>query len=170
LDLAESANNTRQVIATLVLQSLVLQALERPRAGQGYLRRAIELAESRDFRRVFLDEGVPLVPMLKELARKGVAPNFISHLLAEMPEPEGARPLQPKAELRPTNLELIEALTYRELDVLELLALRLSNQEIAEKLVISAATARTHLANIYQKLQVGSRRQAVLRARELGIL
>jgi LuxR family maltose regulon positive regulatory protein len=170
LHLAETANNTRQVIATLVMHSLVLQALERPKAGLEYLRRAIELAEPRGFRRVFLDEGPVLIPLLQELARRGVAPAFISHLLAAIPKPGDARRAEPKPELRSTNLELVEALTYRELDVLELLAQRLSNKEIAEKLVISPATARTHLSNIYQKLQVGGRRQAVLRAREIGIL
>jgi LuxR family maltose regulon positive regulatory protein len=167
---AESVNNTRQVIATLVLQSLVLQALERPRAGVEQLRRAIELAEPRDFKRVFLDEGPMLVSMLQELARRGVAPAFISHLLMMIPEPEETRPVQPKAEACPEINRLVEALTYRELDVLELLEQRMSNQEIADKLVISTATVRTHLANIYQKLQVGSRRQAVLKTRELGIL
>jgi LuxR family maltose regulon positive regulatory protein len=65
---------------------------------------------------------------------------------------------------------LIEPLTDRELEVLELLSQRLTNQEIAEQLVIASGTVRQHTHNIYQKLNVKGRRQAVAIATELGIL
>jgi LuxR family maltose regulon positive regulatory protein len=61
-------------------------------------------------------------------------------------------------------------LTDREMEVLELLAARLQNQEIAERLFISVATVKKHTSNLYEKLGVGRRREAVDRARELGIL
>ena len=70
---------------------------------------------------------------------------------------------------RPSQL-LLEPLTNRELDVLELLAQRLSNKEIADKLFISPTTVKGHLQNIYQKLEVGKRREAVVKAKEMGIL
>ncbi len=72
----------------------------------------------------------------------------------------------PNTDLQP----LVEPLTNRELDALELLAQRLSNKEIAEKLFISTETVKSHLQNIFQKLEVGKRREAVEKARELGIL
>ncbi len=65
---------------------------------------------------------------------------------------------------------MTEPLTSRESEVLELLAQRLSNQEIAAKLVVSVATVKRHTANIYQKLHVNSRRQAVAKAQAIGQL
>ena len=65
---------------------------------------------------------------------------------------------------------LIEPLTDRELEVLHLLAEGLSNRKIARKLFLSPNTVRTHTYNIYGKLGVHSRMQAVARARELGLL
>jgi LuxR family maltose regulon positive regulatory protein len=65
---------------------------------------------------------------------------------------------------------LVEPLTNREQDVLALLADRLRDKEIAEKLVVSPATVKSHLKGLYRKLDVGDRREAVSRAREMGIL
>jgi ATP/maltotriose-dependent transcriptional regulator MalT len=66
--------------------------------------------------------------------------------------------------------ELVERLTWREAEVLELLEGRLTNKEIAQTLTISAETVKKHVANICQKLQVTNRRQAVIRGRVLGLL
>jgi len=68
------------------------------------------------------------------------------------------------------NNELIEQLTSRELEVLTLIATGDSNKEVAEKLVISLSAVKKHTANIYGKLNVNSRTQAIVRARELGLL
>jgi LuxR family maltose regulon positive regulatory protein len=65
---------------------------------------------------------------------------------------------------------LIEPLTHRELDVLELLAQRLTNQEIADQLFINVTTVKTHNRNTFAKLGVQNRRQAIARARELGLI
>jgi LuxR family maltose regulon positive regulatory protein len=69
-----------------------------------------------------------------------------------------------------TNQALVEPLTNRKLKIIDLLAQRMSNKEIAEKIFISPETVKRHTINIYQKLSVNSRRQAVDRARDLGIL
>jgi LuxR family maltose regulon positive regulatory protein len=69
-----------------------------------------------------------------------------------------------------TPQPMVEPLTNRELDVLDLLAQRLSNKEIAEKLFLSTTTVKGHLQNIYGKLNVKKRREAVEKARVLGML
>jgi LuxR family maltose regulon positive regulatory protein len=75
-------------------------------------------------------------------------------------------PVSPSTRPQP----LVEPLTNREFDILDLLAQRLQNKEIAEELFISKETVKTHLNNIYQKLNVTNRRNAVEKAKNLGIL
>jgi LuxR family maltose regulon positive regulatory protein len=89
---------------------------------------------------------------------------------------DGERPIMPEAAGHQTlrasdpSQPLVEPLTNRELDILELLAQRLSNKEISEKLYISVETVKSHLKNTYQKLNVSKRRQAIEKAKNLGIL
>jgi LuxR family maltose regulon positive regulatory protein len=80
---------------------------------------------------------------------------------------------QPGAGEKPPEIAistLVEPLSGREVEVLQLAGAGLSNREIAEELVLTVGTVKWHLHNIYGKLQVHNRTQAVARARELGIL
>jgi len=124
--------------------------------------------------RKFLDEGPALGELLVQASRKsksGPLRRYIGELLRvsargkakQLPKPETL----PGAGIPP---DLIEALTGREIEVLKLIAAGCSNQEIAEKLVIEASTVKRHLSNIYGKLGVNSRTQAVARSRELGLI
>lgn len=83
-----------------------------------------------------------------------------------------ARPAGELAHLRlpPTAALLVEPLSEREMEVLHLLGAGCSNKEIAQRLVIAVGTVKNHLKNIYGKLEVRSRIQAVNRAREIGLL
>jgi LuxR family maltose regulon positive regulatory protein len=65
---------------------------------------------------------------------------------------------------------LIEPLSERELEVLQIMALGRTNQEIARQLIIAPGTVKAHTASIYRKLDVANRTEAVARARQLGIL
>jgi LuxR family maltose regulon positive regulatory protein len=105
-----------------------------------------------------------MAALLKAAASRGIAPAYVRRLLAALEPPSPATvdeaPPQP----------LVEPLTGRELEVLALLAEGLTNREIARRLVISLPTVKSHTRNIYGKLGVHSRRQAVTRARTLDIL
>jgi LuxR family maltose regulon positive regulatory protein len=148
--------------------------------------RALELAEPEGFISTFVEEGQPVAVILAELKGKlleKVQPEYILEILAAFPQspsPEGetSRPLAAKPQAAPDSgippfiepAALLEPLTARELEVLRLIADGDSNQTIAEKLVITVSAVKKHTGNIYGKLNVNSRTQAVSRARQLGLL
>ncbi len=149
------------------LEILVLLAVARARHGDigaatAALSRALELGESEGFARTFTDEGPTMASLLTAAAKRGVAPSYATRLLGST-NPAARE----SARHRPA---LVDPLSDRELDVLRLLASELSGPEIARHLVVSLNTVRTHTKNIYAKLGVGSRREAVRRAGELGLL
>ena len=121
-----------------------------------------------------------MADLLKRLLKQNVAVDYVGKLLAAFGEDETGSPSLPgppsqspqvsPSPSHPTPQPLVEPLTNRELDILDLLEQRLQNKEIAEKLFISPETVKTHLNNIYQKLSVTNRRNAVEKAKSLGIL
>ncbi len=144
------------------------------------LTEALALAEPSSFIRLFVDLGPRMADLLKQLQKQSVAVDYIEKILAAFRDDERAggpeaadHPIASAHQpLRTSTLSqpLVEQLTNRELDALELLAQRWSNKEIAEKLFISTATVKGHLLNIYGKLNVRKRREAVEKAQILGIL
>ncbi len=101
-----------------------------------------------------------MAELLRRAAVQGIKLNYVNRLLAALREAAQLATIQP----------LAEPLTRRELQVLRLLATDLSNQEIAETLVVAMGTIKTHIRNIYGKLDVHSRIQAIHRARDLTLL
>jgi LuxR family maltose regulon positive regulatory protein len=176
----KAQNNTHQLIDILLLQSLIYQKKSQSDKALATVARAIILAEPGGFIRPFLDLGPEMAGLLMRLSRRGVALAYIARIVAAFPDEmkdERALHVADVADLSvaPITLaqdpssSLIEALTPRELDVLALLAQGLTNREIAQKLVISHGTVRQHAYNLYQKLQVNTRQQAVMKAADLGI-
>ena len=138
------------------------------------LERALTLAEPEGYVRMFVDEGEPMAQLLLAAAARGSMPEYTGKLLAEFEPALGAE--QPRnagrSSLR-TSLDpqpLVEPLSQRELEVLRLFASELSGPEIADELVVALSTVRTHTKSIYSKLNVNSRRAAVKRAEELGLI
>jgi LuxR family maltose regulon positive regulatory protein len=160
------------------LRALVLQALaHRAAADTGeavsLLGEAIEIGEPEGFVRLFVDEGPMMARLLREAAAAGLHREYCVRLLSAFStDATGAGPGAPAPHRgRPAGASrLAEPLSKRELELLELLAEGLSNQDIAERLFLSPHTVKVHVRNIYSKLDVGSRAQAVARARLLGIL
>ena len=124
------------------------------------------------FVRPFVDLGAPMLSLLERLPQEVAATEHVGHILAAC----GAGPRAPESRPFTTAVlsdgagALLEPLSRREQDVLELLAERLRDKEIAVKLFVSPATVKSHLRCLYRKLEVGDRREAVARARELEIL
>jgi LuxR family maltose regulon positive regulatory protein len=97
-------------------------------------------------------------------------PNYTGKLLAAFGTEEQRRIVEPPLPTAPAAQPLIEPLSQRELEVLRLFKTELSGPEIADELVIGLSTLRTHTKSIYSKLNVNSRRAAVNRAEELGLI
>jgi LuxR family maltose regulon positive regulatory protein len=152
----------------LALQALVYDAQGDGPKALDLLRQSLELAQPGGFLRVFVDLGPAMARLLSRLAEFEREPRYIGRILAAFaPSPLG-RPAQRLDQT--AQLEIVESLTNREHEILELLARRLSDKEIAQALHISPYTVRKHTSNLYGKLQVAGRRQAVRKARALGIL
>ena len=158
---AEAGGRTGRVIEILVLRALADQLLGDVPAGLAALDRAMMLAEPEGYVRVFADEGAPMISLLRAAAKQRIRPQYVGRLLAAT---SGAGPGSPSRQA------LIDPLSERELDVLRLLATELDGPAIARELSVSLNTMRTHTKNIYAKLAVTSRRAAVRRAAELGLL
>lgn len=157
----------RQIVASAVL-ALAYQAQGQETLALDTLAGALKLAQPHALVRTFVDLGPQMANLLYALARKGVAADYIGRLLAAFPL--DSRNAVAVAAADKLDDEIIEPLSERELEVLVLLAERLSDKEIAERLRISPLTVRRHSVNLYQKLHVNSRRQAVIRAQSLGLL
>jgi LuxR family maltose regulon positive regulatory protein len=158
---AEAGGRGGSVLEILVLRALAAQQRGDTDRAVSDTARALELAEPEGYVRTFTDEGPAMAVLLRKAAARGVAHSYVSRLLGA----EGASPNATRAKAA-----LVDPLSERELDVLRLLASELSGPEIARHLVVSLNTVRTHTKNIYAKLGVGSRRAAVRRADELGLL
>jgi len=155
---AESGGRVASVLEVLVLQASAHHAGGELPAALAALRRAVVLAEPEGYVRLFLDEGPPMVGLLKALQKQPDAPGYLRTLLAS-PNDRGA-----------VVQRLVEPLSERELDVLRLLGGDLGGPDIARQLSVSLNTVRTHTKNIYAKLGVSDRRAAVRRARDLRLI
>jgi LuxR family maltose regulon positive regulatory protein len=174
-EIAERTHNTRYQIEILALRSLAMDAQGETVEAETALKQAVDLARPGGFIRVFADHGEPMQAMLHRLAEQGHSVVTIGCILAAFPGEDkhsvaSVSPTQPRRQPSPRNSALAESLTPRELEVLNLLQGPSSIKEIAQKLNISYATAKRHTINIYGKLSVNQRWNAVARAEELNIL
>src|SRR5579859_5077196 len=154
------------------LKAMVLQAVAARAHGEKdqavhVLARALAMAEPAGFIRLFLDEGLPMASLLSEAMALGSMPDYIRTLLTAW---EAEKPQSKNTSPPPPAQPLLEPLSERELEVLRLVAAGLSNQEISERLFLALGTVKGHNQNIFGKLGVQRRTEAIARARELGLL
>jgi len=166
-DAADAGHRTSKTIEILNLQALAMQSAGKMDEAIGFLERALTLAEPGGFIRVFLDEGPAMASLLYEALSRDILPHSVKHLLAAYPA-DGQERVVPASEAE--DADWVEPLSEREIEILSLIAEGSTNQEIAAKVFLSLNTVKAHTRNIYGKLGVNSRTQAVAKARALGIL
>jgi len=168
---ARSAGRMGRVIEILLLEALAMREPGDSEHAILALTKCLTLAEPEGYVRVFLDEGRPMQMLLAQWlahASAGSLRDYAIRLLSHFEaEPHAATALPGKAS--PAG-DLVEPLSQRELEVLHLMALGRTNQEIARQLIVAPGTVKAHTASIYRKLDVANRTEAVARARQLGIL
>ena len=149
----------------MVLRAVVLQACSREEEALQVLAAALALAEPGGTIRTFVEEGQPMAELLSTAAAQGIMPAYTARLLSAIPT-AGAQ----EARRSRTTSGIVEPLSPRELEVLQLIAQGLSNREIGERLFLALDTIKGHNRQIFSKLGVHRRTEAVARARELGLL
>jgi LuxR family maltose regulon positive regulatory protein len=167
-------------LKVMVLQAVACHAQGEQVQAMQLLGDALALAEPGGFIRIFVDEGPPMAALLREAAKHGATPTYVRQLLAAFGKVEDRTPIpqlllvqrgqSPIAQRAFAIEPLIEPLSARELEILHLIAQGLSNHEISARLFLALSTVKGHNRNIFGKLQVQRRTEAIARARELGLL
>jgi LuxR family transcriptional regulator, maltose regulon positive regulatory protein len=161
LQQAEATGQMGLAIEALILLALAHQGKKETEQALAALERALALAQPEGYVRIFLDEGEAMTRLLCQAQSRQVGSGYTAVLLSKI----GKIPVmtQPSMQL------LMEPLTTREVEVLKLIEAGCSNQDIAGQLVISIPTVKRHISNIYGKLGVKSRTQALAIGKELKI-
>jgi LuxR family maltose regulon positive regulatory protein len=162
IDTAEEAGWFGRVIEMRVLLAMAHQSHGESDESMIALEQVLISAKPEGYVRLFVDEGDPMEGLLREAETRGIAPDYVTKLLAAFETDD--------IQVEPLSVTaLIEPLSERELEVLRLLKTELSGPEIANELMITLSTIRTHTQNIFSKLGVSNRRAAVRRAEELNL-
>ncbi len=166
---AETGGRIGSVIEILLLQALVHKALDNMPLALMPLKRALRLAEPEGYVQLFVNEGPPMARLLYEALSQDVsAEAYVRRLLTAFPIAEWQQPAA--VRLQHSKSDLLEPLSEREIEVLQRIAEGLTNKDIAAKLFLSLHTVKVHARNIYAKLGVKNRTQAVAKGKALGLL
>jgi LuxR family maltose regulon positive regulatory protein len=163
---AEAKARMGSALAILVLRALTLETQGNRTEALSSLERALLLAEPEGYISLFVDEGAPMLGLLRHARRRGIVPEYVATLLSTFGEQHASD--LPVTSARPSPL--VEPLTEREREVLRLLLEGASNRQIAQSLVLSVNTVKRHVYNLCGKLGVQSRTQAISCAIALDLL
>jgi LuxR family maltose regulon positive regulatory protein len=162
LQSAQAVRRLGNAIHILAVQAIVYHAQAEPEQAFATLEHALELAEPEGYVRVFADEGAPMARLMRRMLSRSSASEYVSRLLDALGEPATLE--------KPSTAPLSERLSEREVQVLRLIADGATNREIADELVLTVNTVKRHISNIFGKLEVSNRTQAIARARQLNLL
>jgi LuxR family maltose regulon positive regulatory protein len=178
-ELAREQGRLGSVIEVRALHALALHAAGDGQGALHALTEALVLAAPEGWLRVFVDEGPPMAALLGRLVAAkypaflaphgGVSPEYLRRLQAAFGQ-AGTPRTPPPGRAASVIPGLVEPLTDRELEVLQLLAAGTSNRQIADELVVTVETVKKHVSHLLDKLGAANRTQAVARARQLGLL
>ena len=157
-------NHPIKIIEAQILMAIARDALGQSNQAIESLKTALNLAAPADFLRVFLDEGDPIIRLIEQIHKRGFFSPLTQKILTVLPN------FQVESAQAESLAKLIEPLSEREIEILRLLVSELSAPEIAWNIHISISTLRTHIRNIYRKLDTHSRYETVSKAQELGII
>jgi len=163
LEPAKRVGYTGQMIEALALQALAFDAQGKHDQALNSLEESLTLAEPEGFERTFVDEGEPMQALLRQVESRGRMGGYAGKLL------KAFEPVETEGKTTPDQ-NLVDPLSERECEVLKLMATDLTGPEIADELMVSLNTMRTHTKNIYSKLDVNNRRLAVRKAEQLKLL
>jgi len=163
---AEANERMQSMLEISLLRTQVLELQGDHTEALAVLGRTLTLAEPEGYIRLFLDEGASILPLLHKAQQHGLAPEYVAKLLMAAGKTRSKASHQQAPQISP----LVEPFTAREIDVLRLVLAGASNREIARQLTVSGNTVKKHISNIYSKLNVQSRAQAVAKARMLQLL
>jgi len=182
LNFTEAEYRPASITEVLNLQALAHQELGEKEKALQYLYKSLALAEKDGYLRTYIDEGVPMLRLLKKLNRwmagrprdnkPAVPAGYIRKLIQLLQQDAITRTqvLPSRDENHSHAMQPVEPLTEKEMEVLRLLAQDMTNGDISAMLNISVNTVKVHTRNIYNKLVVGNRFHAVERAREFKII
>ena len=159
---AVKAGQIGLVIEIQIIKALAFQGKKDTESAVVALESALRLGQPEGYVRIFLDEGEAMIRLLCQVQSRRVGTSYASVLLSTIGKSSSTA--------QPSMQVLVEPLTSRELEVLKFIETGCSNQEIAAQLVISITTVKRHISNIYGKLGVKSRTQAVAIGKELRIV
>lgn len=165
---AEKYCKSAYLIELNALLAIALQAQGEISHACDILNKTLIMAENEHFVRSIIDEGQPMLDLMREMEKRSMLPKYGERLVAVLAEELKMDGELPK-EKNPHPEGGIEYLSERELEVLQLITQGYTNQEIADKLYVAISTIKTHVGNIYTKMGVKSRVQAAARAREFNL-
>jgi LuxR family maltose regulon positive regulatory protein len=169
------------IIRALIIQASISDSQGEHALANDKIEEALSLAEAEGYIRTFVDEGEPIRSLLTHIRTKIVQKSrvddptylhrlsYVDQLLSAFHSPASEKTIKPSS-VNLTPLILVDQLTEREVEVLQLIAAGLSNKEIAEKLFLSVGTVKAHTSSIYRKLDVPGRTRALAKAREIHVI